>query len=132
MNHFENNIFSLTKEEKVECKTQDIPKYYWYYLQIQARGQGLKELKELIQQRITPLYSESELKKIVGVIAKKIREMVRRYNDGQGQDVEKLNRKFNSEVFPLIDEIMSGRKPKANADKDKRKKPITKKAVKKN
>jgi len=131
MDHFKNNIFSLTKEEAAECKAQRVPKYYWYYLQIEARRQGLKELKEFIKQRIAPLFSESELKEIVKFITSKIRGMVNRYNDGQGQNVKKLDREFNSEIFSLIDEIITGRKPMTNVESNTKKKPTTKKNKKK-
>ncbi|MCK4540186.1 hypothetical protein KAU09_03465 [Candidatus Parcubacteria bacterium] len=109
MDSFEVSIFSLSLEEKKECKEMNIPNYYWYYLKSKKFGFGIKTLRNFVKSRIKPIFSKQELEVLIRGIVGKIRELVIHYNDGKKQGIEYLEKEFNSEIFFLVKNILDKR-----------------------
>ena len=110
MDHFEVSCFSLSEQEKAECRTKKIPSYYWYYLKAIEQGWSLKETKKFIQGRIKKsLFSSSEIRALTTGITNKIRELVRSYQDGKGTNIQKLEKIFSAEIFTLFNNILAAR-----------------------
>lgn len=108
MGNFEIHYFPLTKKEKEECRRKKIPYFYWYYLKAVEKGWGIKQIRELIQNRIkNSTFSNEDINIIASGIAGKIRELVNMYHDGKGMDVKELNRIFNTEIFTLFKDFMA-------------------------
>ena len=110
MDHYKIFCFSLSEQEKAECKTKKIPSYYWYYLKAIEQGWSLKETKKFIQGRIKKsLFSNQEIRTLATGIVNKIRKLVISYQDGKGTNIQKLEKIFSAEIFTLFNNILTAR-----------------------
>lgn len=113
MNTYEIIAFSLTEEEATECRARNIPNFFWYYLQIQEKNLGIKDLKKLIQSRIASFpFLEKKKINLANDISKQIRKFVLEYQAQARQTTTatmELEKKFDFKIFSLIKKVLRRR-----------------------
>ena len=110
MCYSENFFFCLNKKEKEECKENEVPSYYWYYLKVVERGWNLKTVKKFIQNKVKKsFFSHEEMNFLVLGIIKEIRNMFIKYYDGKGV-FQKLEKIFNKKIHVLFKSVLTERK----------------------